>query len=96
MDEIIAIPAIQEDEARVNVTFAGQNGELPDPVYYNSTDGDIRQMVTEAIRAGGVPGIPAGGVDANTFDNFMVDRFGPTEDRPHNLIMLRPKTEYGS
>ncbi len=54
-DLVVAVP---NDEARVNVTFGGQNGDLPDPVFYDSTDGDIRAMVTEAIRDGSIPGIP--------------------------------------
>ncbi len=89
-DLMVVIPA---DEARVNVTFAGQNGDLPASVYYQSTDGDIRAMVTEAVRAGNIPGIPAT-ADAE-FDDFVVDRFESTDVRPHNLIQLRPKTPFG-
>jgi hypothetical protein len=85
---------INENEARVNVTFGGQNGDLPDAVFFDSTDGDIRAMVTEAIRGGGVPGIEAA-ADAE-FDDFVVDRFAASGERPFNLIQLRPKTPFGA
>lgn len=84
--------AIREDQARLNITWGGQNGDLPDPVSYDSTDGDIKMMATEAI-AGGFPGIDA---DANAdFGDFVVEKFGPTEDVPYNRIFLRPKTPFG-
>ena len=85
---------IQENEARVNVTYAGQNGDLPDAVFFDSTDGDVRAMVTEAVRTGGVPGI--GAVAEAEFGDFVVDRFTATEERPFNLIQLRPKTPFGA
>jgi hypothetical protein len=78
----------------VNVTWKQQNGELPDPVFRDSSEGDIRGWVTEAVRNGGVPGIPADR-DAN-FQDFVVDRFPPTEARPYNLIQVRPKTAFGA
>jgi hypothetical protein len=84
---------LQNTEARVNVTYGGQNGDLPDPVFFDSSDGDVKGFITEAVREGTIPGIAA---DANAdFADFVVDRFGPTDDRPHNLIQLRPKTAYG-
>jgi len=90
-DEIVQV--IRDEEARVNVTYQGQNGELRDPVFFQSTDGDVKNWVTEAIRNGGVPGI---GADvAADFRDYVVDRFGPTEARPHNLIQVRPKTAFG-
>jgi hypothetical protein len=91
MDEMVK--AIPENEARVNVTWQGQNGDLADPVVYDATDGDIRQWVTEAVRTGGVPGIRS---DANAnFTDFVVERFPLTNDRPFNVIQIRPKTPFG-
>ena len=84
---------IDTDQARVNVTYSGQNGELPDPVYFDSTDGDVRAWVTEAVRSGSIPGIPAD--SSASFDDFVVDRFESTEARPYNLIQIRPKTPFG-
>ena len=91
MEDLMVV--IPDTEARVNVTFDGQNGDLPDAVFYDSTDGDIRAMVTEAVQNGNVPGIPAR-ADAD-FGDFVVDRFTSTEVRPYNLIQLRPKTPFG-
>ena len=85
---------IMAGEARVNVTWAGSNGDLEQPVAYDAGDADIKQWVTEAVQNGTVPGIAADqGAD---FTDFVVDRFGPTEARPWNLIQLRPKTPFGT
>jgi hypothetical protein len=82
-----------DHEARVNITYAGNNGDLPDPVNLDANDGDIKQWVTEAVRGGGVPGIPA--TPAADFRDFVIDRFPPTEARAYNLISIRPKTPFG-
>ncbi len=79
--------------ARVNITWAGQNGDLPDPVAYTATNGDILQWVTEAVRAGDVPGIA--GDRRATFHDFVVDRYPASGVRPYNLIQVRPKTPFG-
>jgi hypothetical protein len=84
---------IQDYEARVNVTWGGENGDLPDPVDFQAPDADIRQWVTEAVRGGGVPAIQNGG-NAN-FDDFMIERFAANAERPYNQIMVRPKTPFG-
>jgi len=88
------VRGIRPEEARVNITYSGQNGELADPVLFDAPEGDIKGWVTEALRAGSVAGIPA----AATADlrDFVVDRFTATEARPYNLIQIRPKTAYGA
>jgi hypothetical protein len=92
MENQITAP-IGANEARVNVTYAGQNGDLPDPVSLDAADGDVRGWLTEAIRAGSVPGIP---IDPNVdLRDFVVERFQATEARPYNLISVRPKTPFG-
>mgnify|MGYP000212042428 CR=1 FL=1 len=84
---------ISDTDARVNVTYNGENGDLRDPVHNDSADGDIFSWVTEAVQHGDVEGIPA---DASAdFSDFVVERFGPTEARPHNYIVVRPKTPFG-
>lgn len=83
---------IPEGMARLNVTFAGSNGDLIDPVDYNATDGDVRAWASEAIRTGGIPGIAAQEADLT---NFVVDRFPENEVRPYKLLQLRPKTPFG-
>ena len=82
-----------DNEARVNVTWAGSNGDLAQPVPYNASDGDIKAWVTEAIRTGSVSGIPADA--AADFRDFVVDRFAATVEIPTNRIFLRPKTPFG-
>ena len=84
---------IDHFEARVNITWRGQNGDLPDPVHYHAPNQDVIGWVTEAVRAGSVPGIAAdAGAD---FRDFVVDRFPPSAQRRHNLIQVRPKTPFG-
>ena len=84
---------IKDTEARVNITYGGKNGDLPDPVMFQSADGDIKTWVTEAVRNGGVPGLEA--VPIADFGNFVIDRFAASEARPYNLIQVRPKTPFG-
>ena len=84
---------MEDTEARVEVTYAGEHGELPDPVYFESSEADLKSWVSEAIAHGSIPGIPS---DPNVdLTDFVVDRFAAKEDRPVNLIMLRPKTPFG-
>ena len=49
---------MEANEARVNITYKGENGDLPDPVYFDAADGDIKTWATEAVSNGSVPGIP--------------------------------------
>ncbi|NIT77348.1 MAG: hypothetical protein GWN58_23220 [Anaerolineae bacterium] len=78
--------------ARLNVTINGQNGDLPDPVSFEATDGDLKQIAVEAIQTGYIPGITADPeVDLT---DFVVDRFPATEELPPRL-MVRPKTPFG-
>jgi len=35
--------------ARLNVTINGQNGDYPDMVSFEATEGDIKQIAVEAI-----------------------------------------------
>ena len=83
---------IEANEARVQVTWAGQQGDLPDPVLYQATEGDIKQWVTEAVRGGDIPGIDAA-PEAN-FQDFVVQRFDAKDGQP-NRISIRPKVPFG-
>jgi hypothetical protein len=80
--------------AKLNITFEGEQGDLPDMVSYDSTDGDIKQIATEAVRGGDVPGIDA--APNASFEDFVVDRFPAKDDVPFNRLSLRPKTEFGA
>lgn len=84
---------MEQNEARLNITFAGQNGDFPDPVPFDASDAEILRWSTEGVRSGGVPG-----VDLNAtaeFTDFIVDRFSASEDHPFNRLMVRPKTPFG-
>ena len=83
---------MNENEAMLNITWAGSNGDLRDPVFFDSTEADIKAWATEAIRNGNVPGIDA---DPNVdFTDFVVDRFAAKDDMP-NRLMIRSKTPFG-
>lgn len=84
---------IQNDQARVNITYGGANGDLPDPVSYDASSGDVLGWITEAVRTGSVPGIAA--APNADFTDFVVDRFPSSDARPYNLIQVRPKTPFG-
>lgn len=84
---------IDPDQAIVNVTWAGQNGELAEPVPRDATEGDIRQWLAEAIANGSIRGMAA---DPNVnLRDFVVDRFEPNDARPYAMIMVRPKVPFG-
>lgn len=87
------VPATPADMAKLTITFGGDQGDLPDLVSYDSTDGDLKQVATESVRAGSVPGINAD-TDAD-FTDFVIDRFPAREDVPYNRLALRPKTPFG-
>lgn len=82
------------DQARLNITYAGQNGDFIDPVPLDASDAVIRQWVEEALHSGSIPGIPA--TPSASLADFVVDRFAPNETRDHALIQIRPKTAFGA
>ena len=91
MDENNAL--VPANMAKLTITYNGEQGDLPDPVSYDATDADLKQMATESVRQGYVPGISAA-ADAD-FTDFVVDRFPARQDVPFNRLSLRPKTPFG-
>jgi hypothetical protein len=87
------VEPLPENMARLTITYSGQQGDLPDPVSFDSTDADLKQGATEAVRAGDIPGIDAH-PDAD-FADFIIDRFPARGDVPFNRLSLRPKTPFG-
>jgi len=81
---------ITDGMATLNITWAGQNGNLVDLVAIDASEQQIKTWAAEAIRSGSVPGISS--TEAVDFSNFVVERVasanGPT-------ILLRPKTPFG-
>jgi hypothetical protein len=77
--------------ARLNITWAQQNADLPDPIGVDLDDASVKAQATEAVIAG-LPGIDA---DPNVnFADFVVDRFPAKGELPAR-ILLRPKTAFG-
>lgn len=94
MNEVIVPEALPVNAARLNITWAGQNGDLPDPIPYDATEGDIKAMAAEAVQTGYIPGIIA---DRNVnFVDFIVERYNATEEIPFARVFLRPKTPFGA
>lgn len=84
---------IAQNEAKLNITYGGQNGDLAGLVPVDATDAQIREWATEAVRAGDIAGLPPD-PDVDLSD-FVIDRFAPTDERPFSAIFLRPKTPFG-
>lgn len=87
------VPVVDNHMAKLTITYNGEQGDLPDPVPYDATDADLKQMASESVREGYVPGISAA-ADVN-FTDFVVDRFPARHDIPFNRLALRPKTPFG-
>jgi hypothetical protein len=87
------VPQVVDHMAKLTITYAGQQGDLPDLVSYDATDADLKRMATESVRDGYVPGIDAAA--AADFTDFVVDRFPSRADVPFNRLSLRPKTPFG-
>lgn len=84
---------LRATEARLNVTWNGQNGDLTDPVSWQATDAEIKTWAMEAIRFGSIPGIRADG--RCDLSDFVIDRFPAGGEVPYNRLFLRPKTPFG-
>lgn len=93
-DLVPAGQGVAIEMARLSITVNGQQGDLGDLVSYDMTDGDLRHVATEAVRAGNVPGIDA--VANINFTDFVVDRFPARQDVPFNRLSLRPKVPFGA
>lgn len=84
---------LNEREARLNITWNGQNGDLVEPIPFDASDADIKQWAREALRGGSVPGIRTNGrIDLS---EYAVDRFRANGTVPYNRIFLRPITPFG-
>ena len=87
--EAMALGAIPAHAARLNVTWSGSNGDLTDPVPYDASDDDLKQMAN-----GDIPGIAAD--ETVNLNDFIVDRFPATDEIDHARVFIRPKTPFGS
>jgi len=87
---LTSVPA--GDQARLNITYNEQNGELRETIPYDARDMDIIRMAEEAIRGGDVPGIDAD-PDAS-LEGFQVNRYPAHAGVEYNRVVVRPKTTY--
>ncbi len=92
--EIVVGGFVNPTEAKVNLTWSGQNYDLSDPVPYDISEATLKAALSEIIRSGG-DGIPAD-QDVAMLANYVVMRHEPTATRPYRLISIRPKTEFGT
>lgn len=84
---------VNDGYAVLNITYDGQQGELPDPINFDAADSDIRQWAKEAIQGGGIQGINQD-TDAD-LTSFVVERFPPGNGIDFARVSLRPKTAFG-
>ena len=89
-----AVPVLQAHQARLNITWNGENGDLPDPIPYDAPDREILTWATEALQGGNVPGIKADA--AAVLQDFVVDRFPANQEITYNRVAIRPKTPFGA
>jgi hypothetical protein len=81
-------------EARLNVTWNGQNGDLPDPVSWHASDAEILRWAMEAVHSGSIPGIR---MDRKAqLRSFVVDRFPANKEVREDRIYVRPATPFGA
>ena len=90
---VIENAQIAEGQAALNITWSGQNGDFRDPIPVDASEEEIRNWASEAVREGDVPGIEAD-ADVN-FEDFVVERFPPSDDYAYSRVHLRPKTPFG-
>lgn len=84
---------MENNLAKLNISWQGQMGDME--IEFDSSQEQIKLYAAEAIRTGGVPGINA---DPNVdFKNFVVEYFpkSAADNRPENVVMLRPKIPFG-
>ena len=94
LNNVVPLPGVfPAGMARVNITFAGENGDLPDPVAYDLADAAVRRIASESLLGGSIPGIAR--VETPDLGDFVVDRFPATAELPARLF-VRPKVPFGA
>lgn len=93
MNMNVDLRALGANEARLNVTYDGQNADLNEAVPFGASDAEIKAWAREAIMGGAFGVLRARGpVDLS---DFVVDRFPANAKIPENRIFLRPITPFG-
>lgn len=83
---------LSEDLARVNITWARQNSDLPDPVSRNLSSDEVLRIATEVIRGGDIPEMHDPSADLS---DQVAELHAPIESRPYYLFTVRPKVPFG-
>lgn len=80
--------------AKLNVTYKGANGDLPDGVAFDAYGEAILEMAEESIRNGNIPGVMAD--EDVDLDGFEVVRFAADDGSGlGDRVFVRPKTPFG-
>lgn len=77
----------------MNITYQGQSADYELDLDFQATDADIQRIAVEVVRSGNVRGLHVPGLQANAFNNFVVDRVRGPNGEPR--IYLRPKVPFG-
>ena len=77
----------------LNITLQGVSADFPMEYDGEPTDADVKRVATELVRSGSIPGLHIGGLAANAFDGYVVDRFNTPEGG--RRLFLRPKVPFG-
>ena len=91
--QLVGGPALPAGQARVSVTYEGRTGDLADPVSVDASHDDVRRMAQEALRSGGIRGLPA--FPEADLSGFVVDPCEPNEVTPFPRLLVRSKTAFG-
>jgi hypothetical protein len=78
----------------LNVTLQGVSADHPLEFDTEPRDADVKRVAVELIRSGSIAGLHLGGIAANVFDDYVVDRFDTPEGG--RRLFLRPKVPFGS
>lgn len=84
---------LDERQARLNLTWQGQNGDVLEGVPFDASDVELKAIALEALRGGDIAGIDPD--PRAVLVDFVVDRFPATEEMPVNRVFIRPKTPFG-
>lgn len=80
------------EPAILNVTYNGQQGDLPDDVPFDLTTPEVIDMAEEGIKSGSILGIDAD--PEATLQGFKVERYPAKDDKPNRLV-VRPSVPFG-
>jgi hypothetical protein len=78
----------------LNITLQGVSADYPLEFDGEPVDADVKRTAVELVRSGSLDGLHVAGLPADTFDEYMVDRFNTPEGG--RRFFLRPKVPFGA